>query len=115
MGYSITAANQALDSQTGGTVNVLAFTNLCPSDPGTTGSVESASTRQACSWGAASARSKANTTALTFTGHAAGTAQTWVRTDSASSGGTFGWGIPLGTSVTAATITIAAGGLTLTA
>lgn len=114
-GYSVTAANQALDALSGGTTNVLAFVNLNTADPGTTGASEATSTRQACSWNAAASRSKTNSSALTFTGQAAGTACTHFSTWSASTAGTFGISGALTSSVTAATITVAAGALTLSA
>jgi hypothetical protein len=115
-GYSVQAANQALDALAGSLntpVNVLGFVNLAATDPGNNGAAESASTRQACSWNAAATRQKTNSSALTFTGHAAGTPQTHFRTDSASTAGTFGISGALGSSVTAATITVAAGALVI--
>jgi hypothetical protein len=114
-GYSTTAANQALDSLSGGTTNVLAFVNLNTADPGTTGASEAASARQACSWNAAAARAKTNSTALTFTGQSGSTACTHFSTWSAVSAGTFGISGALGSSVTATTITVAAGALSLSA
>ena len=119
-GYSVQAANQAIDSLGGsplpGTpLNLRAYVNLAPTDPGTTGAAEAASTRQATGWGNAAARSAANTTAMTFTGHAAGTPLTHFRTDSAVTAGSFGISGALGSSVTAASVTVAAGALTITA
>lgn len=115
-GASIAAANQALDGIGGALnspVNLLAYVNLAASDPGLTGTAESASTRQACTWNNATARGKTNATALTFTGHAAATPQTHFRTDSAASAGQFGVSGALTSSVTAATITVAAGALSI--
>jgi predicted ribonuclease toxin of YeeF-YezG toxin-antitoxin module len=112
-GYSVTAANQALDALSGGTVNVLAFVNLNTADPGTTGASEATSARQACTWNAAAARAKTNSSALTFTGQAAATPHTHFSTWSAVTAGTFGISGALGSSVTAATITVAAGALSL--
>ncbi len=112
-GYSVTAANQALDALAAGTVNVLAFVQLNTADPGTTGASEATSTRQASSWNAAATRSKTNSTALTFTGQAAGTPNTHFSTWSAATAGTFGISGALGTSVTAATVTVAAGALSI--
>lgn len=112
-GYSVTAANQALDGLSGGTTNVLAFTNLNTADPGTTGASEATSTRQATTWNAAAARAKTNSSALTFTGQAGGTPCTHFSTWSAVSAGTFGISGALSSSVTAATITVAAGALSL--
>lgn len=114
-GYSQTAANQALDALSGGTTNVLAYVQLNTADPGTTGASESTATRQACSWNAAATRAKTNSTALTFTGQAAGTPCTHFSTWSASTSGTFGISGALGSSVTAATITVAAGALSISA
>jgi hypothetical protein len=118
-GYSATYANQALDagggSLPGSPVNVLAFTNLNTADPGTTGASEATSARQATTWNAAAARSKTNSSALTFTGQAAASPHGWFSTWSAVTAGTYGISGALGSSVTAATITVAAGALTLSA
>lgn len=112
---SVTAENQALDSLALGTTNVVAFVNLCSATPGTTGTNESASTtRQAGTWNAASGGSKTNSSAMTFT--TPGTvANTFFATFSASTAGIYGIGGPLSSSVTATTITVAAGALTLSA
>lgn len=117
-GYSATAANQALDAL--GAVlttptNVLTHTNLNIADPGTTGASEAASARQATTWNAAAARAKTNSSALTFTGQVATTANTHFSTWSAVTAGTFGISGALGSAVTAATITVAAGALSLSA
>ena len=112
-GYSVTAANQALDSLTGGATNVAAFVQLHTADPGTTGASESTATRQACTWAAAASRAKTNSTALSFTGQAAGTPVTHFGTFSAATAGTFGISGALSSSVTAATITVAAGALSI--
>lgn len=115
MGYSTTAANQALDALSGGTTNVLAYTQLHSADPSTTGANELGSTtRLACSWNAASGRSKTNSSALSFTTPGT-TAASHFGTFSAVSAGTFGIGGALTASVTAVTITVAAGALTLSA
>lgn len=114
-GYSPTAANQALDSLSGGTTNVIAFVQLNSADPGTTGANELGSTtRQAETWNAASSRTKTNSGALTFTTPGS-TAATHFSTWSAVSAGTFGISGALSSSVTAVTITVAAGALTLSA
>jgi len=117
-GYSVTYANQALDSGTGalpGTpINVLAFTNLNTADPGTTGASESASARQASSWNVAGSRQKTNSSAMTFA-PAAGVASTHFSTWSAVTAGTFGISGALTSSVTAASVTAAAGAFTLSA
>ncbi len=110
---SVTANNQALDALSGGTTNVLAYVQLRSASPGTTGANELASTtRQACSWNAASGGTKTNSSALTFTTPGT-TAATFFGTFSASTAGTYGIGGALGSSVTAATITIAAGAISL--
>ncbi len=114
-GYSVTTANQALDSITGGTLNCGTHTQLHTADPGTTGATESTATRQATTWNAAAARAKTNSSALTFTGQAAATPHTHFSTWSASTAGTFGISGALSSSVTAATITMAAGALSLSA
>ncbi len=117
-GYSVTYANQALDAGTGalpGTpVNVLAFTNLNTADPGTTGASESASARQATSWNNAANRQKTNSAALTYA-PAAGVANTHFSTWSAVTAGTFGISGALSSSVTAASVTAAAGAFALSA
>ena len=114
-GYSQTAANQALDSLSGGTVNVLAYVQLNSADPGTTGASElTSTTRQACTWNAAATRAKTNSSALSFTTPGT-TAATHFSTWSAVTAGTFGISGALGSSVTAVTITVAAGALSLTA
>jgi hypothetical protein len=112
---STTAENQALDALTGGTTNVLAFASLHTATTGTTGTNEYAGvTRLACSWNAASGGAKTNSTALTFTTSGA-TAVTHVGTFSAVTAGTFGVGLPLASNVTAVTITVAAGALSIAA
>jgi hypothetical protein len=115
-GYSTTYANQALDagggSLPGTPVNVLAFTNLNTADPGTTGASESTATRQATTWNNAASRAKTNSSALTLT-PSAGVANTHFSTWSAATAGTFGISGALASSVTAATVTIASGALSL--
>ena len=112
---STTAENQALDGLSGGTTNVLAYVQLHSASPGTTGANELASTtRQACTWNAAASGNKTNSSALTFTTPGT-TAANYFGTFSASTAGTYGMGGALGSSVQAATITVAAGALTLSA
>lgn len=116
-GYSVTAANQALDALAGGAVNVLAFVSLHTADPGTTGASETSGgsyARQACSWNAAASRAKTNSSALTFSTTGA-SAMTHFGTASAVSAGTFGISGALTSSVTATSITVAAGALSLSA
>lgn len=115
MAYSATFANQALDSGTGGTTNVLAFVSCHTGAPGGTGANEYAGvTRLACSWNAASSRAKTNSSALTFTTSGA-SAVTNFGSFSAVTAGTYGIDMPLSSSVTAVTITVAAGALSLSA
>jgi hypothetical protein len=112
---STTAENQALDGLSGGTTNLLAFVALHSASPGTTGANELASTtRQACTWNAASGGTKTNSSALTFTTPGT-TAATHFGADSAVTAGTYGIGGALASSVTATTITVAAGALSLAA
>lgn len=113
-GYSPTAANQALDALSGGTTNVLGFVNLNTADPGTTGASEASSTRQACTWNAASSRTKTNSSALAFA-PSAGVASTHFSTWSLVSSGVFGISGALASSVTAASVTVAAAALSLSA
>ena len=115
---SVTSENQSLDALSGGATNVLAFVSLHTATTSTTGASENAATggyaRQACSWNAASSGSKTNSSALTFS-TAGSTAVTYFGTWSASTAGTFGIGGALASGVTATTITVAAGALTLSA
>lgn len=116
-GYSVTAANQALDSLTGGTTNVAAFVSLHTGDPSTTGANEATGggyARQSCSWNAASSRAKTNSSSLTFS-TTGSTANTHFGTSSASTAGTFGISGALSSSVTAVTITVAAAALSISA
>lgn len=117
MAYSSTAANQALDSLTGGTTNVMAFVSLHTAAPGGTGASEASGggyARQACTWNAASARAKTNSSSLTFT-TSGSTANTDAGTSSAVTAGTYGLDLHLSSPVTAVTITVAAGALSATA
>jgi hypothetical protein len=117
MAYSTTVANQALDSVTGGTTNCAAYVSLHSADPSTTGGSEMSGggyARQACSWNAASARSKTNSSTLAFT-TTGGTPVTWAGTFSAVTAGTFGIGLQLTSSVTAVNISVAPGALSMTA
>lgn len=114
-GYSVTAANQALDALSGGATNLLAFLQLNTADPGTTGASEATSTRTAATWNAAATRAKTNSSTHTFTGQAAGTPCTHFSTWSLVSSGVFGISGALTSSVTAATITVAAGAISLSA
>lgn len=115
-----TACNQALNGldASGTPTNLMTHTSLHTASPSTTGANENAATggyaRQACSWNAASAGSKTNSSSLTFS-TAGSVAVTHFGTFSASTSGTYGIGGALSSSVTAASITVAAGALTLSA
>jgi hypothetical protein len=110
-------ANQALNAldASGSPVNLASHVQLNTASPGTTGANEMASsTRQACTWNAAASGSKTNSSALTFTNPGTNAA-THFSTWSAVSAGTFGIGGALSANVTAPTITVAAGALTISA
>lgn len=115
MAASTTALNQGLDGLTGtvsGT-NVMAFASLHTAAPSSAGSNEYAGvTRQSCSWNAASGGAKTNSSSLSFT-TSGSTAVTDVGTFSASTSGTFGIALHLSSTVTATTITVAAGALSI--
>ncbi len=114
---SVTVENQALDSITGGTTNCGAYVSLHTATTSTTGASEATGggyARQACTWNAASGGSKTNSSSLSFT-TSGSTANTYFGTFSALTAGTFGVGGALTSSVTATTITVAAGALTLSA
>lgn len=110
---SSTAENQGLDALASGTTNVIAYVSLHTGDPGTTGANEMASCpRQAMTWNAAASGAKTNSGTASFTNPGT-SAATYFGTWSASTGGTYGIGGALTSSVTAATITVAAGALSL--
>jgi hypothetical protein len=116
---SAAAENAALNGLAGvGSTNVIPYVALHTATPGTTGTSENPSTggyiRQACSWNAASAGAMTNSTALTFS-TAGSTAVTNIGTWSASTVGTYALGGTLTSSVTAASITIASGAISLSA
>lgn len=124
---SINGANQALNGldASGTPTNLMGFTSLHVASPGSpalgaAGANENANSgsyaRQATTWNAASGGTKTNSTALTFS--TLGTvAVTHFGTSSVVTynTGPFGIGGALGASVTATTITVASGALTLTA
>lgn len=113
MGASTTTLNDSLNSidASGSPTNKAAYTNLNTGADGSTGANESTFTRQASTWNAASGGSKTNSSALSYSG----SSQTlgWFSTWSAVTAGTFGIGGPLTSSVTAASVTVAAGALSL--
>lgn len=124
---SVNYINQALNAldASGTPTNLAAFVSLHVGSPGSpvlgaAGANENANTgsyaRQACTWNAASGGTKTNSSALTFT--TAGTvAVTHFGTSSVVTynTGPFGIGGALTSSVTAVTITVAAGALTISA
>lgn len=118
---SVTASNAALNGLDGtGSTNQMTHVALHTATTSTTGAAENANSggyaRQACSWNAAASSAKTNSTALTFS--TLGTvAVTHIGTWNSVTygGGTFAIGAALGASVTAATITVAAGAISLTA
>lgn len=116
---SATATNQALNGldASGSPTNLAAFVSLHTATTSTTGASEATGggyARQAMTWNAASSGSKTNSGTATFT-TSGSTANTHFGTWSAVSAGTFGIGGALTSSVTAVTITVAAGALTITA
>jgi hypothetical protein len=118
---SAAAENAALNGIAGvGNTNTVPDMSLHSATPGTTGASENANSgsyaRQAVSWNAASGGSMTNSNTQTFStlGSVAVTdLGTW---SSATYGaGTYAIGLHLGSSVTSASITVAAGAATLTA
>ena len=109
---SNTFLNQALDGSNTPTA-VLGFAQMHTGSPGTTGANEMAScTRQAATWNSAASAAKTNSGALSFSNPGT-VAATNFGTFSAVSAGTYGIGGALSSSVTAATITVAAGALSI--
>lgn len=111
--------NQALNAldASGTPTNLAAYVALHTASPSTTGASENSGggyARQACTWNTASGGSKTNASSLSFT-TAGSTAITHFGTFSASTAGTYGIGGALSSSVTATTITVAAGALTISA
>lgn len=118
---STAAANAALNGLAGvGNTNVIPNVSLHTGDPGTTGANENANTgsyaRQACSWNTASGGTMTNSSALTFA-TAGSVAVSYIGTWSSATygAGTYAIGAALGSAVTAASITIAAGAISLSA
>lgn len=118
---SAAAANAALNGLDGtGSTNTVSHVSLHTATTSTTGAAETANSgsyaRQACTWNAAGSSAKTNSTALTFS--TLGTiAVTHIGTwNNATYGaGTFAIGAALGSSVTAATITVASGAISFSA
>ncbi len=115
---SSTAENQALNGldASGSPTNIIGFVSLHTGDPSTTGANENPATgsyaRQACTWNAASSGSKTNSSSLTYS-TAGTTAVTYFGAWSASTSGTYGIGGQLTSPVTATSITVAAGALSI--
>jgi hypothetical protein len=118
---SDTACNAALDGLGGtGSTNVIPYVSLHTATPGTTGTSENANSgsyaRQACSWNAAATHAKTNSTALTFsTGGTVAVTHVGTWSSATYGAGNYAIGAALGASVTAASITIAAGAVSLSA
>lgn len=118
---SAAAENAALNGLAGvGSTNVIPDVSLHTATPGTTGASENANSgsyaRQACSWNAASSGSMTNSTALTFsTGGSVAVTHIGTWSSATYGAGTYAIGAALASSVTSATITIAAGAITLSA
>ena len=118
---SAAAENAALNGLDGtGATNTIGFVSLHTASPSTTGANENANSgsyaRQSCTWNAASGGNKTNSTALTFS--TLGTVAvshigTW--NNATYGAGTYAIGAALGASVTATSITIASGAITLSA
>lgn len=116
---STTACNQALNAidASGAPTNLATHMSLHTATTSTTGASEATGggyARQACAWNAASGGTKTNSGAPTFT-TSGSVANTHFGTWSAVSAGTFGIGGALSSSVTAVTITVAAGACSLAA
>lgn len=100
--------------------NVMPDVSLHTASPSTTGANENANTgsyaRQACSWNAASGGTMTNSSSLSFS-TAGSVAVTYIGTWSSATygAGTYAIGAALGSSITATTITIAAGAITWSA
>lgn len=118
-----TAEAAALNGLSGtGSTNVIPDVSLHTATPGTTGASENANSgsyaRQACSWNAANTGTGAmtNSSSLTFSTLGA-VAVTHIGTWSSATygAGTYAIGAALGSSVTATSITIASGAITLSA
>lgn len=118
---SAAAENAALNGLDGtGATNTIGFVSLHTGDPSTTGANENANVgsyaRQACTWNVASAGSKTNSSALTFATAGSVAVSYFGTWNNATYGaGTYSIGGALASSVTAASITVAAGGITLSA
>ena len=113
------AALNGLDG-TQGTTNLIGFVSLHSASPGTTGANENAATggyaRLACTWNAANTGTgiKTNSTALSFS-TSGSVPVTHIGTWTLVSAGAYTIGAPLGSTITAATITCASAAISLSA
>jgi hypothetical protein len=112
-------ANAALNGLDGtGATNTISHVALHVGDPGTTGASENANTgsyaRQACSWNTAASSAKTNSSSLTFSTLGTVAVTHFGAWNSVTyGGGSYGIGGALSASVTAASITVAAGALSI--
>lgn len=115
---SATAGNQALNAldASGTPANLIGYISAHSASPGTNGANELSgggySRQGPITWNAAASNAKTNSTSGTIP-NAGTTAVTHLAAQSASTAGTYGIGITLSGSVTAASITFAAGALSL--
>lgn len=119
---SAAAENAALNGLAGvGNTNVIPFVALHVSTgPAENGANENANSgsyaRQACSWNAAASSAMTNSTSLTFsTGGTVPVTSIGAWSSGTYAGGTYAIGAALGSSVTATSITIAAGAISWSA
>lgn len=118
---SAAGANAALNGLDGtGSTNTIPDTALNSGDPSTTGANENANTgsyaRQATTWNAAASSAKTNSTSLSFSTAGSVAVTYFSGWSSATYGaGNFSIGGALGSSVTAATITVASGAISIAA
>jgi hypothetical protein len=116
---SAAAANAALNGLDGtGNSNVIPYVSLHSATTGTTGASENANSgsyaRQACSWNAAASSAKTNSSSLSFsTGGTVAVSYFGTWSSATYGAGTFAIGGALASPVTATSITIAAGALSL--
>lgn len=118
---STAAENAALNGLAGvGSTNVIPDVSLHTASPSTTGANENANSgsyaRQACTWNTASGGAMTNSSALTFaTGGTVAVTHIGTWSSATYGAGTYAIGAALGSSVTAASITVAAGAISFTA
>lgn len=118
---SAVAENAALNGLDGtGSSNVIPDVSLHTASPSTTGANENANSgsyaRQACSWNAASGGSKTNSSSLTFaTGGSTAVTHFGTWSSATYGAGNYAIGGALGSSITATSITVAPGALTISA